>query len=76
MLKYDLAQYLVNLHTLMDAQGAIGVSKSTVLADEYNRVWSQLKEEIENDETRHSEQPIGRSEEGTDLSRGEPSRRI
>jgi hypothetical protein len=50
--KAALAQYLVNLHTLMDAQSHVGGSiPSTTLADEYNRTWDSLKETIkkEND---------------------------
>lgn len=52
--KYDLAMYLVNLHTLMDAQRANGQTPSATLGAEYNRGWAQLKEMIR--ETRRSEQ--------------------
>lgn len=45
--KYELAQYLTNLHTLLSAQDqAGGLSKSQVLLDEYNRSWGQLKDAI------------------------------
>lgn len=45
--KYDLAQYLVNLHTLLSAQEAGGgLIKSQVLLDEYNRNWTLLKDTI------------------------------
>lgn len=46
MNKQDLAQYLVNLHTLMDAQKAIGANPSTIFADEYQKVWDLLKSTI------------------------------
>lgn len=48
MNKYELAQYLVNLHTLMEAQDAAGLQKSKAVAEEYTRTWGQLKQEIEN----------------------------
>lgn len=50
--KYDLAQYLVNLHTLLMAQEAAGgLIKNQMLLDEYNRNWVLLKATIakEND---------------------------
>lgn len=48
--KYELAQYLVNLHTLLSAQasGAHSVPSATLSA-EYERSWALLKEEIERD---------------------------
>lgn len=36
--KYELAEYLVNLHTLLEAQERTGVQKSKVIVDEYNRI--------------------------------------
>lgn len=50
MTKVELAQYLVNLHTLLDAQskGATAIP-STVLSEEYERNWSLLKQEIDRD---------------------------
>lgn len=44
--KEDLASYLVNLHTLMEAQEATAVAKSQLLVDEYNRTWGELKTAI------------------------------
>lgn len=68
--KFDIAQYLVNLNMLMDAQTANGTVPSTVLKNEYNRVWGQLKEEI-NHEARQSQQQqhAERSEAGTERAR-------
>lgn len=55
--RYDLAQYLVNLHTLLAAQSSAAHSvPSAVLSAEYDRNWALLKEEIAN-ETRTVEQP-------------------
>lgn len=52
--KYEIAEYLVNLHTLLTAQDETGgLLKSQVLTEEYNRNWDLLKKEIEN-ETRQS----------------------
>jgi hypothetical protein len=42
MKREELAQYLVNLHTLMAAQTVT----SSWLADEYQRVWDELKAEL------------------------------
>jgi hypothetical protein len=50
--KADLAQYLVNLHTLLAAQGSGAHSvPSAVLSAEYDRNWALLKQEIEKDDT-------------------------
>lgn len=48
MNKIDIASYLVNLHTLLDAQskGAGGIP-STTLANEYEKHWGLLKNTIE-----------------------------
>lgn len=51
-MKYDLAQYLVNLETLMAATDAAGQGRPLWLAEEYNRTWDQLKKEVK-DETRN-----------------------
>lgn len=48
--KADLAQYLVNLQTLMEAQEANGQLKSAELGAEYNRMWAELKQAIEKDQ--------------------------
>jgi len=73
--KYALAQYLVNLHTLLSAQasGAHSVP-SAVLSEEYNKSWALLKEKLQ-DETRTEHKQSGRPETGADQPRGEPSRR-
>lgn len=47
--KYELAQYLVNLDTLMNSQNAIGGERSQALAEEYARVWTDLKAAIKKD---------------------------
>ena len=44
--KYELAAYLVNLHMLMDAQPKVVDTTSNTLAEEYARVWEELKQEI------------------------------
>jgi hypothetical protein len=47
MNKAELAQYLVNLHTLLDAQSKDAMAiPSTTLGDEYKRNWGLLKEAI------------------------------
>lgn len=56
--KYDIASYLVSLHTLLEAQskGAHSIP-STVLAAEYDREWDKLKVIVtkeQEDETRTS----------------------
>lgn len=69
MNKAETAEYLVNLHTLMDAQEATGGgSKSKVLLQEYHREWESLKNLIneEQDETRNSQLKLGLAETGTD----------
>lgn len=45
--RFEIAQYLVNLHTLMEAQDDVGLNKSTLLADEYNKHWGLLRTAIE-----------------------------
>lgn len=53
--KFEMAAYLVNLHTLLDAQSkGAGAIPSTTLASEYERQWGALKKEIEDDEARNS----------------------
>lgn len=44
--KYELAAYLVNLHTLIDAQSKVVDTASNTLAEEYALVWEELKQEI------------------------------
>lgn len=54
--KYELASYLVSLHTLLEAQSKSSHSiPSTVLAAEYEKNWGDLKDIITKeaeDETR------------------------
>lgn len=53
--KYVIAEYLVNLHTLIDAQQRTITLPSTTLAAEYDRQWVILKDLINKeqaDETR------------------------
>lgn len=55
--KYELAMYLVNLHTLMEAQAITGGLKSSTIAEEYDRSWALLKDTINKEtanETRKS----------------------
>lgn len=57
MTKYDLVDYLANLHFLLEGQEKTGIEKSRTLLREYNRAWDELKQLIkdEEDETRQSE---------------------
>lgn len=74
MSKYDLAQYLVNLHTLLQAQTASVHNASAVLSAEYDRVWAQLKETVDN-EARSKQQSEGRHESGAHQQGSQPLRR-
>ncbi len=75
--KYDIAQYLVNLHTLLQAQeSAGGVIKSQTLAEEYHRNWDLLKQEITNETGSSDGERDHGHETGTDRARDEPGRRI
>lgn len=67
MNKQDLAMYLVNLHTLMQAQTSNVSLASTTLADEYARCWDQLKEVIKNEARQSDKQHDGLNKEGADL---------
>ena len=46
MNKEDIAMYLVNLCTLMQAQQANAIIPSATLAKEYEKQWGLLKEAI------------------------------
>lgn len=47
MNKFDITSYLVNLHTLLEAQSkGVHSVPSTVLAQEYNKHWNLLKDTI------------------------------
>jgi hypothetical protein len=60
MTKQELAEYLVDLHTLLDAQFKTVTVPSQLIGAEYDRVWTEFKgilakEELERrkeDETR------------------------
>lgn len=73
MNKAELAQYLVNLSTLLDAQNRSAAAvPSQVLTAEYDKHWAMLKDAIAKeptDETRTIDQPTRRPEAGTDLPR-------
>lgn len=73
MNKQDLAMYLVNLHTLMQAQTSNVSLASTTLTEEYNRCWDQLKEVIKNEAGQSDKQHDGIDKEGADL-KGDLSR--
>jgi hypothetical protein len=73
--KAELAQYLVNLQTLMDSQAATGNLASSTLREEYERQWGKLKEEIKKDEARTEHEQDRRPETGTEQPRGQPLRR-
>ena len=50
MTRAEMAEYLVNLHTLLQAQeSAGGIKKSQALLDEYNTVWDAFKTELTDD---------------------------
>lgn len=67
MTKVELASYLVSLHTLLEAQSKGQHSiPSTTLADEYNRTWDQLKQEIAN-EARQRQKYDERAEGGAQI---------
>lgn len=77
MTKAELAEYLVNIKTLMEAQQAGPHSiPSTVLAAEYNRGWGQLKEFInkEQDDARQSTDDAERPQDGAARQGSEPRR--
>lgn len=78
--KFELAEYLVNLNTLLEAQASTGITKSSIIAEEYDRVWDELKSTItkeQTNETRSSDDVNRRIDEtGTDLARGQSGRRI
>lgn len=69
--KAELAQYLVNLHTLLSAQASSAHSvPSATLSEEYERSWALLKEKID-DETRTEHKQGRRPEERADFARRE-----
>lgn len=54
MRKYELASYLVSLHSLLEAQEATGLEKSKTIADEYNATWNEFKQELEDQARKES----------------------
>lgn len=71
--KFELAGYLVNLHTLLDAQSkGAGAIPSTVLGEEYERNWALLKETITK-ENEH-EPTNDRNKGNLNESRADPAR--
>lgn len=76
--KYELAGYLVNLNTLITAQfESARAHPSTILVDEYERGWEELKSLIkqeQTDETRTIDEPPRQPETGADLPIDRPRR--
>lgn len=75
--RFEIAQYLVNLHTLMEAQDDVGLIKSSLLADEYNKHWGLLRTAIEkeNDNERKDIRNKGDLNEGrANPARDQPGR--
>lgn len=72
MNKAEIAFYLVNLHTLMEAQDDVGLNKSALLADEYNKHWGLLRTAIEKDN--HDESKVIRNSGNLDEGRADLSR--
>lgn len=70
--RYELAQYLVDLHTLMEAQESTGLIKSSFLADEYIKHWGLLRTEIEKENDNESKDI--RNSGNVNESRADPSR--
>lgn len=76
MNKADLASYLVSLHSLIEAQTKGQRSIATkALADEYERTWEQLKQEIENEAGKRKEYDE-RAEGGAKVTRHQPGTSI
>lgn len=77
MNKFDVAQYLVNLSTLLSAQSSNVHNPSAVLSEEYNKHWGILKDIVikENeDEARTRKLNEGRRETSDHLSRDQSMR--
>lgn len=76
--KFELAEYLINLHAIMSAQEETGgLMKSRLLVDEYNKQWGVLKSIIEKeneDEARPKSNAPRIDETRTDSPRDQPSR--
>lgn len=78
MIKHDLAQYLVNMHILMEAQRQVRLDSSEWLRTEYNLAWDEFKGELkENPDARKSgqdERDINKT--GADHARDQSRRSI
>lgn len=76
MNKGEIAQYLVNLHTLMNAQQATGANPSTLLADDYRKNWDLLKSTItkENENEARNRNDRNVNESGTNPARDQSRR--
>lgn len=72
MNKTELASYLVDLHNLMEAQDDVGLTKSSLLADEYNKHWGLLRTEIEKEND--DESKINRNDSDLNEGRAHPAR--
>lgn len=79
--KFDIAQYLVNLMSIMEGKEDAGRAKGNTLADEYNRIYERLtgliKTEQENARKSKLEQstaPHADTESDRESGRGEPDR--
>ena len=76
MNKAERASYLVSLHALLEAQtkGSHSIANA-ILAEEYEKHWGLLKQEIEKDnedEARNRNDNAKRGEARADRPRGEP----
>lgn len=76
MSKTEIAEYLVNLHTLLTAQEQTGSKKSDVILDEYNKNWKLLKDEINKENSNETRNRDHRNvdEDGAHPARDQSSR--
>lgn len=74
MNKVELADYLVNLHTLMQAQTSNVSNASATLAEEYERCWGQLKETIQDEARKSAKQSDGIDKDRADQQSNQPGR--
>lgn len=61
MKKYELAQYLGNLLLIMQSKESTGRPIGNTLVEEYNRVYDELKKEIEDETGKREQQNRGDS---------------
>ena len=62
MNRYDILEYLANLHTILDAQEKAGRKKSTWLGREYNRVWHEFENFLKAEQQKEDEDEARRRE--------------